>query len=91
MRHTLRPHAVQAGCSLPPGQAYAFALRLSLLAFLFLSLIPAARAESTATKRDAARAQFARAEKQRTALQGKPQKERTLRDYTQLVDRKSVV
>jgi len=85
MRHTLRPHAVQAGCSLHPGRGCVFALRLSLVALLFLSLIPAARAQSTATKRDAARAQFARAEKLRTALQGKPQKERALRDYTQLV------
>ncbi|MCL5288981.1 MAG: N-acetylmuramoyl-L-alanine amidase, partial [Acidobacteria bacterium] len=38
-----------------------------------------------AQKRAAARAQYEKAEKQRTALEGKAQKERTLKEYTQLV------
>jgi len=38
-----------------------------------------------AQKRAAARAQYEKAEKQRTALEGKPQKERTLKEYSQLV------
>lgn len=38
-----------------------------------------------AQKKAAARAQYEKAEKQRTALEGKPQKERKLKEYTQLV------
>jgi N-acetylmuramoyl-L-alanine amidase len=50
-----------------------------------LLLAPAAPAETPASRRAAAHAQFLRAEKQRTALQGKSQKERTLQEYAQLV------
>jgi len=85
MSHTLRPHAASIARTLRPGRSFAHALRFSLAVFFFLALIPAARSESSPSKRAAARAQFIRAEKQRTALQGKPQKERTLKDYTQLV------
>src|SRR5262249_24076819 len=50
-----------------------------------LCTLPAAPAVPTPAKRAAARAQFERAEKQRTALQGKPKKARTLAEYTRVV------
>jgi N-acetylmuramoyl-L-alanine amidase len=52
---------------------------------LLLAGVSATGAESTTSRRAAARAQFERAEKLRTALQGKPQKERKLEEYTQVV------
>jgi len=76
VRQTLRPRAAQS----------APFLRLLLAVLLALSLLPPARAESLAAKRAAAKAQFERAEKQRTALQGKPKNERTLEEYQQLVN-----
>ncbi len=57
-------------------------LRWIVVSFLFLSLFSSS---SFAQKRAAARAQFEKAEKQRTALEGRPQKERTLKEYVQLV------
>jgi N-acetylmuramoyl-L-alanine amidase len=56
--------------------------RRILASLLFLSLFSVG---AFAQKRAAARAQYEKAEKQRTALEGKPQKERTLNEYTQLV------
>ena len=58
---------------------------------LFLALVsllcfaPPAEAQTRAAKKTAARAQYERAEKLRTALQGKPQKERTLPEYKAVV------
>lgn len=56
--------------------------RRILASLLFLSLFSAG---AFAQKKAAARAQYEKAEKQRTALEGKPQKERKLKEYTQLV------
>ncbi len=56
--------------------------RRILASLLFLSLFSVG---AFAQKRVAARAQYEKAEKQRTALEGKPQKERTLKEYSQLV------
>jgi N-acetylmuramoyl-L-alanine amidase len=56
--------------------------RRILASLLFLSLFSVG---AFAQKRAAARAQYEKAEKQRTALEGKPQKERTLKEYSQLV------
>lgn len=56
--------------------------RRILASLLFLSLFSAG---AFAQKRAAARAQYEKAENRRTALEGKPQKERTLKEYTQLV------
>ncbi|MBI3483888.1 MAG: N-acetylmuramoyl-L-alanine amidase, partial [Acidobacteria bacterium] len=53
-----------------------------MASLLFLSLFSIG---AFAQKKAAARAQYEKAEKQRTALEGKPQKERTLKEYTQLV------
>ena len=57
------------------------ALHLCFAATLLLHLTPAAGTELPASKRAAAKAQLERAEKQRTALQGKPQSERTVEEY----------
>jgi len=77
MRQTLRRRAAQARPI----------FRLFLAAGLFLSFLPMARAQSnaSASKRATAKAQFDRAEKQRTGLQGKPKNERTLDEYLKLV------
>ena len=56
--------------------------RRMLASLLFLSLFSAA---AFAQQKAAARAQYEKAEKQRTALEGKSQKERSLKEYTQLV------
>jgi N-acetylmuramoyl-L-alanine amidase len=56
--------------------------RRILASLLFLSLFSVG---AFAQRRAAARTQYEKAEKQRTALEGKAQKERTLKEYTQLV------
>ncbi|HEV8384503.1 MAG TPA: N-acetylmuramoyl-L-alanine amidase [Candidatus Acidoferrales bacterium] len=53
-----------------------------MASLLFISLFSAG---AFAQHRAAARAQYEKAEKQRTALEGKPRKERTLKEYLQLV------
>jgi N-acetylmuramoyl-L-alanine amidase len=58
-----------------------FARRSVLTAIVLLSLIPAAHAQQ---KQAEARAQFERAEKMRTAVEGRPQSARTLEDYQRL-------
>ena len=64
------------------------ALRLSLTLLVCLLavviVLPADGAKADA-KRDAAKNQFEKAERQRIALQGKPQNQRTIEEYTQLV------
>ena len=54
---------------------------------IFLSIFsPASRADSSASaRREAAKAQFDRAEKARQALEASPESARTLKDYTSLV------
>jgi len=59
--------------------------RLVLTALLALSHVPASPAQSRAQRKAAARDQYERAEKLRTALNGKPQKSRTLAEYRVLV------
>ncbi len=56
--------------------------RLLLAGLMVFSLFPGAQAQ---TRRNAANEQYLRAEKLRTALNGKPQKERALAEYTKLV------
>jgi len=62
-------------------------LRAFFATVLVLSLFPlAGRAdESISSRRDAAKAQFERAEKAREALEARPENVRTLKDYTTLV------
>lgn len=60
-------------------------LYLLLAGVLLLSLAPRVEAQTQAARKSAARDQFERAEKLRTALQGKDQKERTLKEYQALV------
>ena len=64
----------------------ASSFRLFLATLLSFSLAPSLAAQNTAEKRHTARSQFGRAEEMRTALQGKPQKERTRAEYQKLID-----
>jgi N-acetylmuramoyl-L-alanine amidase len=59
-----------------------------LFAFVvFLSLLPsAARADNTFARRETAKNQFERAEKERQALEAHPEKDRSLKDYTSVLD-----
>jgi N-acetylmuramoyl-L-alanine amidase len=77
MRQTLR----QEAATIRP------ILRALFASVLVLSLFPfASRAEeNTSSRRDAAKAQFERAEKARMALEARPEISRTLKDYTALV------
>ena len=81
----MRLRAAQSGLTLCPERFSALRLRLFLAVILSLALLPAAGAESHASKRAAARAQFQRAEKQHTALQGKPKNQRKAEEYVHLV------
>ena len=85
MRDSVRPGAAQTQLILPRGRRSAFALSLSLAALLWFGLSPSAGAQANGSKRVTARAQFDRAEKQRTALQGKPRNQRPLNEYVALV------
>ena len=77
MRQTLRP---DAALTRP-------ILRVFFASVLALSLFPlAGRAnDSDSSRRDAAKAQFERAEKSRESLEARPEIARTLKDYTALV------
>lgn len=77
MRQTLR----QQAATIRP------ILRVLFASVVVLSLFPlAGRAdESASSRRDAAKAQFERAEKAREALEARPENVRTLKDYTALV------
>jgi N-acetylmuramoyl-L-alanine amidase len=77
MRQTLRPEAA----TIRP------ILRAIFATVLALSLFPlAGRADqNVSSRRDAAKAQFERAEKAREALEARPESVRTLKDYTTLV------
>jgi len=77
MRQTLRPNAAKIRPILRV--FFAFVVALS-----FFPLV--ARADDSASsRRDAAKAQFDRAEKAREALEARPEGSRTLKDYTALV------
>jgi N-acetylmuramoyl-L-alanine amidase len=77
MRQTLRPNAATIRPFLRV--LFAFVAALSLFA-------AASRADdSSSSRRDAAKAQFVRAEKTRAALEARPEVSRTLKDYTALV------
>ncbi len=60
-------------------------LHLFLAAALLLSFTAPAAAQSPAQRRASAKAQFERAQKQRTALEGKPQQQRTADEYLQVI------
>lgn len=60
-------------------------IRLVLAIALLLCFISSLRAESASAKKEAAQAQFDRAEKLRAALESKPAGERSLNDYKQVV------
>jgi N-acetylmuramoyl-L-alanine amidase len=76
MRQTLRPDAA----TIRPG------LRAFLALLAFLSFFPgAARADSFASRRESAKSQFDRAEKERLTLEARPEKDRSLKDYSSLV------
>ncbi len=81
----MRLRAAQSKPTLRPERFSSLRVRLFLAALLSLALLPATGAESLASKRAAARAQFERAEKQRTALQGKPKNQRKAEEYVQVV------
>jgi N-acetylmuramoyl-L-alanine amidase len=77
MRRTLRLDAAQSG----------FHFRLILALALLVSLAPCASTQSDpSSKRAAARAQFDRAQKERTALEGRPQVDRTADAYQRVVN-----
>jgi N-acetylmuramoyl-L-alanine amidase len=61
------------------------ALAFTFVSLRFLSPAPASAADTTNVKRQAAGAQFARAEEQRAILNSKPTNKRTLAEYKQVV------
>jgi len=90
MRDTVRPSAAKARLTFHGERSTALALRLllarlGLAALLVASGAPALHAQPAGSKRAAAKAQFERAEKQRTALQGKSKSQRTVEEYLKLV------
>jgi N-acetylmuramoyl-L-alanine amidase len=60
-------------------------LGIFLLALVSLPCFASPAAQTRAAKKSVARAQYERAEKLRTALQGRPQKERTVQEYRAVV------
>jgi N-acetylmuramoyl-L-alanine amidase len=77
MRQTVRPDAATIRST----------LRV-LFAFLaFVSLLPnVARGDNSAKRRESAKSQFDRAEKEREALEAHPEKDRSLKDYSAVVN-----
>ena len=77
MRETLRRNAATIRPIL--GALFTF--------LLFLSLLPtASRAESNPARRESAKNQFDRAEKGRQVLESRPEKDRSLKDYTSVLN-----
>jgi len=68
-----------------PGATWRVIWAVVTAAVLLLSAAPPSSAQASPQKKSVARNQFERAEKLRTALRGKPQKDRTLKEYQQLV------
>ncbi|HEX2713747.1 MAG TPA: AMIN domain-containing protein, partial [Candidatus Acidoferrales bacterium] len=81
----MRPGAAQTQLTLAHGGRSTLALSVCLAAVLCVAFSPSAGAQANGLKRATAKAQFERAEKQRTALQGKPRNQRTLDEYLALV------
>jgi len=77
MRQTLRRNA--ATIRRVPGVLFTFLLFLSLFS-------SASRADSSTARRETAKNQFDRAEKDRQALESRPEKDRSLKDYNSLVN-----
>jgi hypothetical protein len=76
MRQTVRPDAATIRSS----------LRLLFAFVAFLSLFPnIARANSPAARRESAKTQFDRAEREREALEARPERDRSLKDYSSVV------
>ena len=59
---------------------------LGLIVCVFFSCVLPIRADDTADRRSAVQAQFAKAEALRGALEAKPERERTLKEYSELVE-----
>jgi N-acetylmuramoyl-L-alanine amidase len=79
MRQTLRPEAARIRC----GSILRIILAMAV-SFSFFSLRSQAD-ENASSRREAAKAQFERAEKARAALEAKPENARSLKEYTALV------
>jgi N-acetylmuramoyl-L-alanine amidase len=77
MRQTLRRNA--ATIRRIPGVLFTFLLFLSLFS-------NASRADSSTARRETAKNQFDRAEKDRQVLESRPEKDRSLKDYNSLVN-----
>ncbi len=82
MRQTLRRKAAPNRCGLLLRVPFACAALLSLFFLVFPSN---ARADDNSSRREAAKAQFDRAEKARAALEAKAENARSLKEYTDLV------
>ena len=76
MRQTLRRKA--ATIRRVPGVVFTFLIVLSLFANV-------SRADSSASRRETAKNQFDRAEKDRQALESRPEKDRSLKEYSSLI------
>ena len=79
MRQTVRPEAARIRCGSLLRVVLATAATLSLFS------LPSRADESAASRREAAKAQFERAEKARESLEAKPENARSLKEYTALV------
>src|SRR5580692_8829025 len=79
MRQTLRRDAATIRCGQILRVLFAFAAVLSLFP------LNSQADQSSSSRREAAKAQFERAEKARAALEGKPENARTPKEYTALV------
>jgi N-acetylmuramoyl-L-alanine amidase len=77
MRQTLRLHAA----TIRSGLRVFFA---SLIFLCFFSYV--ARADRSSSRRETAKNQFDRAEKERQALEARPEKDRSLKEYTSVVN-----
>jgi N-acetylmuramoyl-L-alanine amidase len=77
MRQTLRRHAATIRLNLRV--LFAVLVSLSLLSSV-------ARADNSSARRESAKNQFERAEKQRQALEARPEKARSLKEYTSVVN-----
>src|SRR5215472_17237361 len=60
--------------------------RIAIAAFLACVLLPSAHARNVKQKKQAARTQFETAERLREALDGRPESQRTRRDYQKVID-----
>ena len=63
-----------------------FLKRIAIAAFLACVLLPSAHARTVRQKKQAARTQFETAERMREALNGRPESQRTRRDYLKVIE-----